>query len=356
MTGRGIDQVLPSPCPPRLYEPYIQSAEDYIALAEHANGPIPRPAAVSYPWGDALDELRAIAPDARIVNLETAITRSESAWGEKGIHYRMSPENAQLLAAADVDCCALANNHVLDWGNRGLEETLQTLDALGVRYAGAGPTWDDALKPAVIAVGAPSRVLVYSVASISSGVPRAWTASDTRAGVALLADLSSASLDLIAERVRTEKRPGDLVVVSVHWGRNWEFEVSTEERDFAHGLVDEAAVDLVHGHSSHHIKGIEVHAGRLILYGCGDFLNDYEGIEGYDAFRDDLGLMYFATLDRETGRLARLRMTPTRIKRFRVHRAAPDEIQWLADTLNREGARFGTSVAQTPEARLELRW
>jgi len=47
-------------------------------------------------------------------------------------------------------------------------------------------------------------------------------------------------------------------------------------------------VDIVHGHSSHHVKGIEVHRGKLILYGCGDFIDDYEGIKGYEAFRDDL--------------------------------------------------------------------
>jgi poly-gamma-glutamate capsule biosynthesis protein CapA/YwtB (metallophosphatase superfamily) len=72
------------------------------------------------------------------VNLETALTASEDAWPGKGIHYRTGPENGRALAAAGIDCCALANNHVLDWGYAGLAETLRTLAALGIRHAGAG--------------------------------------------------------------------------------------------------------------------------------------------------------------------------------------------------------------------------
>ena len=71
---------------------------------------------------------------------------------------------------------------------------------------------------------------------------------------------------------------------------------------FAHWLVD-GGVDIVHGHSSHHPRPIEVYRDRLILYGCGDFIDDYEGIEGYEQYRDDLVLMYFATLSPATGEL-----------------------------------------------------
>ena len=76
-------------------------------------------------------------PDARIINLETAVTRSSDR-ANKGINYRMSPENAGCLAAAKIDCCLLANNHVLDWGRAGLLETLTTLQKLNVKAAGAG--------------------------------------------------------------------------------------------------------------------------------------------------------------------------------------------------------------------------
>lgn len=114
MTGRGIDQILPHPVDPRLYEPWVTDAREYVGLAERANGPVPRPVDFAYVWGDALAELDAAAPDLRIVNLETAVTRNDEPWLGKGINYRMHPENVACLAAARLDCCTLANNHVLD--------------------------------------------------------------------------------------------------------------------------------------------------------------------------------------------------------------------------------------------------
>src|SRR5688572_12021430 len=149
MTGRGIDQILPAPCDPALDEPWVKSALDYVALAEQASGPIPRNVDAAYVWGDALAELERELPEARIVNLETAVTTSAER-AAKGINYRMSPANAACLAAARIDCCVLANNHVLDWGRKGLEETLDTLHALGMRTAGAGRNAGQARAPARI--------------------------------------------------------------------------------------------------------------------------------------------------------------------------------------------------------------
>ena len=123
MIGRGIDQILPQPCDPILHEDYVPSAIDYVQLAEAANGPIPRGVDPAYIWGAALDEFARMRPDARIINLETSITRNED-YASKGINYRISPENAACLKAAAIDCCVLGNNHVLDWGRRGLLDTL----------------------------------------------------------------------------------------------------------------------------------------------------------------------------------------------------------------------------------------
>ena len=88
MLGRGIDQIFPQPCDPALHEDYVQSALEYVQLAEATNGPVKRPVAPAYVWGVALDELKQARPDARIINLETSITRSED-FDPKGINYRM---------------------------------------------------------------------------------------------------------------------------------------------------------------------------------------------------------------------------------------------------------------------------
>jgi poly-gamma-glutamate synthesis protein (capsule biosynthesis protein) len=344
MLGRGIDQVLPHPSLPHLYEPYLRSALGYVELAEAAAGPLPRPVDFGYVWGDALEELQRRTPQARIVNLETAVTAAEDAWPGKGIHYRMHPRNAPSLGAARIDACVLANNHVLDWGTRGLEETLQTLRAAGIRSAGAGLDATEAAAPAAIESSGGNRVLVFAYATESSGVPPAWAAAHGRAGVNFLADLSARSADAICARVREARQPGDSVVVSIHWGDNWGYKISQGERAFAHRLVDGGAADVLHGHSSHHPRGIEIYRERLILYGCGDFLNDYEGIRGHESFRPELCLMYFPMLDAASRRLLRLEMVPMRERRFRLQRATEDEARWLQSALDRESRGFGTRV------------
>jgi poly-gamma-glutamate capsule biosynthesis protein CapA/YwtB (metallophosphatase superfamily) len=343
MTGRGIDQILPHPSPPRIYEPYMKSAAGYVRLAERVSGPIPKPADFSYIWGDALDELNRAVPDARIINLETAVTKSED-YDEKGINYRMHPANIGCITAAGIDCCSLANNHVLDWGYPGLAETLGTLKKAGIRHSGAGRNLKEAEAPAAVETGGKGRVLVFSCGSATSGIPLAWAARENRPGVNLLPDFSETTLLRIKKKIGRARRKGDIVVLSIHWGSNWGYEVPEDQRGFAHKLIDEAWVDIIHGHSSHHAKGIEVYNGKLILYGCGDFINDYEGIRGYERYRGDLGLMYFASINPQTGNLVSLEMTPTEVRHFRVNRASGADALWLAQILSREGGKFGTRV------------
>lgn len=355
MTGRGIDQVLPRPAPPRLHEGYLTSAVQYVEIAEEANGPIPKPVAYDYIWGDALAELERLRPDLRIINLETAVTVSE-AWQPKGINYRMHPENVPCLTAAGIDCCVLANNHVLDWGEPGLIETLRTLEAAGIKTVGAGRDQAQAEAPAILEASGKGRVLVLSFGDVSSGVPPAWAASAMRPGVNLLPNLSMDTAQRIAKQVRAFRRPGDVVVISIHWGANWGYPIPSRQRFFAHALIDGGAADILHCHSSHHPKGVEVYRNRPVLYGCGDFLNDYEGIGGYEEYRDDLTLMYFPTVDPHSGELKSLTMTPMQIRNFRLNRPSDKDSTWLAALLDRESRRFGTRVEVGEEGRFLLRW
>jgi poly-gamma-glutamate capsule biosynthesis protein CapA/YwtB (metallophosphatase superfamily) len=354
MTGRGIDQILPHPSDPRIHEESLKSALGYVALAETRTGPISRPVDFSYVWGDALGELARLAPDVEIINLETAVTTSDDCWPGKGIHYRMHPGNVPCLTVAGVGACALANNHVLDWGYGGLRETLDTLRRAGIGTAGAGSNAAEAAAPAIIEVTGKGRVVVFSLGSETSGIPRAWAASADTPGINLLPDLSPATVREVARQVEAVRQPRTIVVASMHWGANWGFRVPRSQRAFAHMLIDEAGVDVVHGHSSHHPKGLEVYRGHPILYGCGDFLTDYEGIGGYEDFRGELGLMYFPTVDVLTRQLVRFTMTPTRIERFRVNRASLAEARWLSDVLNREGQAFGTRVRLNEDHTLTL--
>jgi poly-gamma-glutamate synthesis protein (capsule biosynthesis protein) len=356
MTGRGIDQVLPHPGDPRLYEPYMKTALGYVALAAKANGPILGRVDFSYVWGDALNVFARVAPDTRIINLETAVTTSDAYWPGKQIHYRMHPANVPCLTAAQIDCCVLSNNHVLDWGYAGLEETLDTLRHVQVKTAGAGRNLAAAEAPAVLEVAGKGRVLVWAFGAETSGIPQTWAATQDRPGVHLLTDLSDTTVREIADNVQAHKQDRDIVVVSLHWGGNWGYSVPAKQRRFAQQLLDVAGVDIVHGHSSHHPKGIEVFREKPILYGCGDLLNDYEGISGYEAFRGDLALMYCVTMDPCTRTLQRLTMTPMQCKRLRVNHAPTAEAQWLQDMLNREGRKFGTRAVMHEDHTLTLQW
>jgi poly-gamma-glutamate synthesis protein (capsule biosynthesis protein) len=356
MTGRGLDQILPHPGSPVIHETYACSALDYVRLAEDAGKLLDRPVAFEYVWGDALAIFEATNPAARIVNLETAVTGRGEPCPGKGIHYRMHPQNAPCLTAARIDCCVLANNHILDWGEEGLRETLAVLHEAGIRTAGAGLNASDAQRPAMIEGTGGSGVLVHAMAMPSSGVPDDWAAGPGRPGVRLVGDLSEKSVRAIAADIRTTRRPGFAVVASIHWGPNWGYEISREQRRFAHQLIESAGVDIVHGHSSHHPLAIEVYGERLILYGCGDFLNDYEGIGGYESYRPDLTLMYLPALERGTGRLVRLELVPMRIRQFRVSRASDPDAAWLAERLDEQSRGLGTRIRHEAGGQLTVSW
>lgn len=334
MLGRGVDQILSHSVDPVLYEGYVRSAEGYVELAERESGAIPRNVPPEYVWGDLPAILEEYEPAARIINLETSVTTASEPWPGKGIHYRMHPGNIGVLDAAGIDVAVLANNHVLDWGRDGLRETLRSLRDSGVTVVGAGLDDDSAFEPAVVE-GSEGRVVVFAAAHGSSGVPRSWAAREGRAGVHLLPDLSADTAGELARRIVDRTVEGDRVILSIHWGGNWGYAVPEKQRRFARTLVEEGGVDVVHGHSSHHPKGLEIVRDRLVLYGAGDLLNDYEGIGGHEEYRTELALVYLPRLD-GSGRLLSMILIPVRIERFRLSRATTEEAGWLRDLLERE--------------------
>ncbi|HSA51533.1 MAG TPA: CapA family protein [Yinghuangia sp.] len=351
MLGRGVDQILPYPGDPALQERWIRDARAYVDLAETAHGPIPQPVDFSWPWGDALELLDAAAPDVRVLNLETSITRADEFAPDKEVHYRMNPANLPCLTAARPDVCVLANNHVLDFGRRGLGETLTTLADAGLRTAGAGHNAVAARQPAIVPLPDGGRVLVFSFGMPTSGIPHDWAATDELPGVDFVTQRSQAAT---ADRLHQAKHPGDLAVASIHWGSNWGYDVPTADIRFAHALID-AGADIVHGHSSHHPRPAEVYRGKLVLYGCGDFIDDYEGITGYEQYRDDLRLLHLVSVDPENGLLLEARMIPLQARQMRLRPASSRDTEWLRTTLDHVSDSFGTRITAAPDGTLVLR-
>ena len=239
-----------------------------------------------------------MAPDLRLINLETSITRAGDFASGKAVHYRMSPDNVPCLAGLVPDVCALANNHVLDLGRQGLADTVDALRDADLRAVGA------------------------AVTSVARESPR-----------------SCRSL---------------VGVVSIHWGTNWSYGVPADQRHFAHRLIDSGA-DVVYGHSSHHPRPIEIYHDKLVLYGCGDFVDDYEGIGGHEEYRGDLRLMYFASLDQDSGTLAGLRMVALQARQMRLHHASRGDSTRLQTILDQVSLPLATRVDLEPDGTLAAR-
>ncbi|KAK2159114.1 hypothetical protein LSH36_158g03022 [Paralvinella palmiformis] len=344
MLARGIDMIQKYSCDPILYEGNNLCAHDYVLLAEGQNGKLPKKElrGVDYVWGDTIRILQEKSPDVRIINLETSVTTSDTPWPHKGIHYRMHPKNVDVIASAKIDCCILANNHTADWGFSGLKETLTALRGQGIAYAGAGFNSEEAEAPAIFDLGEKGRVLVFAGGHQSSGVPTGWRARDDKEGVNIIEiqNTPKALEDLKAQVIKY-RREGDIIVLSIHWGGNWGFDLEPFMQKFAHAAIKEAGFDVIHGHSSHHVRGLEVYQGKLIIYGCGDFLNDYEGIGGHERFRGDLALMYFVDVDPKSGSLVGVTMVPTETKQLRVNLACERDLEWMQETMSRECKKLG---------------
>ena len=353
MPGRGVDQILPHPGVPRLRELGTGDAGVYVRLAERVNGPIQCPVSFDWPWGDALGVADDMAPDVRVINLECTVTRSSDFASGKAVHYRMEPANLPCVTAFKPDACALANNHILDFGRTGLTDTLHWMAGAGLAAAGAGRDLAQAQQAAAIPLPTGGRVLVFSCGAACSGIPTSWAAAHGRPGLDLLTSLGDAAADSLIRRVNEAKQPGDIAVVSIHWGSNWGYEVPRDQARFARLLID-AGVDLIHGHSSHHPRPIQAYRGKLVLYGCGDCIDDYEGVSGYQQFRDDLRLLYFATLRRGTGQLTELRMVPMQARKMRLHHARSADSKWLATTLNQISGAYGSRISLDPGDTLSL--
>jgi poly-gamma-glutamate capsule biosynthesis protein CapA/YwtB (metallophosphatase superfamily) len=212
-----------------------------------------------------------------------------------------------------------------------------------LKVAGAGASLDRARDPAIVDLGSARRILVFAVGAENSGIPKTWAATTTSSGVDLLPDLSDLTADDLVSRVHTRKRRGDVAVVSIHWGDNWGYEVPDAHVRFAHRLLD-GGVDLIHGHSSHHPRPAEIYNDKLVLYGCGDFITDYEGITGYEEFRDDLVLMYFPSINPDTGELDALYLTPLQIRKMQLVRPSAEDRTWLRQRLASVSRDFGCDV------------
>ena len=317
--------------------------------------PSREPAAV---WGDVRERLRSL--DGLVINLECCLSTRGDPWERtyRPFHFRADPSWAiPALEAAGVDCCALANNHVLDFEEPALVDTLEHLDDAGIARAGAGRTLDEALEPAVFEVdrGADDDrttadggidPLKIALVSLTDNTPE-YGAGVDEPGTAHV------EIDVDDDRTRTRVKTAldrasaadpDLLVASLHWGPNMVTEPPPSFEAFGRWLV-ERGVDVVHGHSAHVFQGIEVHDGAPILYDTGDFVDDYAVDR---ELRNDRGFLYELHVDRD-GVPVELGLVPTEIRDCSVHLADGDTATWSRERVRERSSAYGTTFERDGE-------
>ncbi|WP_435552917.1 CapA family protein [Natrinema sp. CGMCC1.2065] len=297
-------------------------------------------------WGTVLERLRGL--DGLVCNLECVLSTRGREWQRthRPFHFRADPDWAvPALERAGVDGCALANNHVLDYGETGLRDTLAALDDTGIARTGAGETLDEALEPAVLTIpdseasDGGNDGLDLAVVSFTDNTPEYAADADSPGTARIEIDVDDPETRRLVRDAleRARERDPDVLVASLHWGPNMVTEPPDSFRDFGHWLV-ENGVDLVHGHSAHVLQGIEVYEGAPICYDTGDFVDDYRIDE---ELHNDRSFLFVLRATPEGG-VRDLRLYPTEIDGCAVHEANPDAAAWARDRIRELSDPFGT--------------
>lgn len=295
-------------------------------------------------WSDVLPLL--LGADLRIVNLECAITSHRDPWSrtEKVFHFRADPSMVSVLRAARIDACSLANNHILDFEEQGLLDTLRSLGGAGILSAGAGRNSDEAARPIVLTTGGTCPLRVGLVA-FTDNEP-AFAATAERPGTNYVpVSLDDETLGRVDRAINAARLAGaDVVVFSNHWGPNMVQRPSRLFREFARKVVDLGA-DIYHGHSAHVFQGVELYRGKAILYDTGDLLDDYM-IDPY--LHNDWSFLFRISTDKCC--LKRIELLPLKLSFARVGRAAG----WERDAMLTRMVELSREL-RTPFARREDR-
>jgi poly-gamma-glutamate capsule biosynthesis protein CapA/YwtB (metallophosphatase superfamily) len=276
-----------------------------------------------YPWGNTLDVFRSA--DARFCNLECAISDRGSRWSpaEKAFHFRTDAKNVEVLKRAGIDAVSLANNHVLDFDETALRDTLDLLDRNRIHHAGAGCDAAGAEAPAVFRVGDKTAAF-FAFTDNEPG----WKAAEGKPGIHFLpADLEDRDVKRFRLLVGQASEKRDLVVVSAHWGPNWGREVPGEHVALARCLVDSGA-DVVFGHSAHVFRAVEIYRDRPILYSTGDFVDDY-AVDPTE--RNDESFLFLVELGEAGG--TRVDLYPATIREFQANLAEGERARSIAETM-----------------------
>lgn len=289
-------------------------------------------------WGDAIDPLHSA--DLVVANLECAITTHPDRWTRtpKVFHFGAPPEAVDVLEAAGIRLVSLANNHVLDFQEQGLRDTLEHLDRARIAHAGAGRDAAEAARPVVVEAAG----VAVGMIAFTDNEP-GWRAGEERPGTSYVEIRpGEENFERIARRVEAARSAGaELVILSLHGGPNMVVRPRDRFREFARGAI-ERGVDLIHGHSAHVFQGVELRDGRPILHDTGDALDDYAVDPD---LRNDLSILFL--LEVADGAPRTLEMVPLRLRYARTELAEGEDREWVLDRMRDLSAELGTEIERT---------
>jgi poly-gamma-glutamate synthesis protein (capsule biosynthesis protein) len=215
------------------------------------------------------------AADVTVGNLESPLSTGGVKNATKDVTFRGDPRGVEGLVSSGFDFLSLANNHVLDYGEDALAGTVAALDARDIAHAGAGADKDAAWKPAVVTRDGATVAFL----SFSHILPPGFIATSSHGGLAQ----GRNNMDAVVTAIRSAKQEYDYVIVSFHWGVEYQDDANAEQVRDARKAVD-AGADMVLSHHPHVIQGLEYYKGRLIAYSLGDFVFDHYSRKTGEAF------------------------------------------------------------------------
>lgn len=276
-------------------------------------------------WGDLQSILQTT--DINIVNLETALTTGHKRVS-KVFNFKADPKQVAVLSHAPIHAVNLANNHILDFSEEGLIETLQTLDHAHIFHVGAGVDEEHAKLPLIFE----KKGMKIGLLGCTDNEP-SWKATQKKPGTNFV---RVGDVEALREPIQVLRKKVDLLILSIHWGPNMRNEPLKEHRLFAHQLID-FGVDIIHGHSAHVFQGMEVYRQKVILYDTGELVDDY-AVD--PILRNDRS--FFFIVEVKQSRLYCVRLIPIRISNFQVNTAKGREKEEICMQMQKLSKNFQT--------------
>lgn len=282
-----------------------------------------------YPWGNVLPLLQE--HDFTLINLETTLTNSDAII-PKVFNFKATPDKVKSLQEAKIHAVTLANNHILDFSEKGLIETIETLKKAGIHAIGAGRNAREAQEPLMIQF----EELTLGVLAYTDNEPT-WVAQEEKAGSNYI-NITTGDYTRVKKDIEALRSKVECLIVTLHWGPNNQETPTRAFQDFAHTLID-LGVDIIHGHSAHITQGIEIYRKKLILYDTGDFVDDYHVDP---RLRNDHSFIFRVEVTK-TG-IQKVKLIPVLISNCQVNLAPCKDYTHMAARMQSLSTQFGTAL------------